>query len=288
MEMSASRLAAQTVRALPRKGLSRALGRLAASRAPQSVVDAAISAFVKAYDVDLSEVNIPPGGFRTFDDFFTRKLVAGARVVDPDPKALVSPADGRIEDLGKLTARAELRVKRQSYSAADLLGDPEAAALYEGGHYFIVYLAPRDYHRVHAPTCGGVQYVRYVPGTLFPVNRIGTDHIPQLFARNERLAIVQESVVHGIVTTIMVGAIGVGRIGLSFDDLQTNRGDAPGVRSYADSPIARDRGEELGVFHMGSTAIVMTPPASALDVVAEAGASIRMGEAMAIGGIDER
>lgn len=286
--MSASRLAAQTVRALPRKGLSRALGRLAASRAPQSVVDAAISAFVKAYDVDLSEVNIPPGGFRTFDDFFTRKLVAGARVVDPDPKALVSPADGRIEDLGKLTARAELRVKRQSYSAADLLGDPEAAALYEGGHYFIVYLAPRDYHRVHAPTCGGVQYVRYVPGTLFPVNRIGTDHIPQLFARNERLAIVQESVVHGIVTTIMVGAIGVGRIGLSFDDLQTNRGDAPGVRSYADSPIARDRGEELGVFHMGSTAIVMTPPASALDVVAEAGASIRMGEAMAIGGIDER
>ncbi|MCZ6807745.1 MAG: archaetidylserine decarboxylase [Deltaproteobacteria bacterium] len=286
--MSASRLAAQTVRALPRKGLSRALGRLAASRAPQSVVDVAISAFVKAYDVDLSEVNMPPGGFRTFDDFFTRKLVAGARVVDADPKALVSPADGRIEDLGKLTAGAELRVKRQSYSAADLLGDPEAAALYEGGYYFIVYLAPRDYHRVHAPTCGGVQYVRYVPGTLFPVNRIGTDHIPQLFARNERLAIVQESVVHGIVTTIMVGAIGVGRIGLSFDDLQTNRGDAPGVRSYADSPIARDRGEELGVFHMGSTAIVMTPPASALDVVAEAGASIRMGEAMAIGGIDER
>ena len=288
MEMSASRLAAQTVRALPRKGLSRALGRLAASRAPQSVVDAAISAFVKAYDVDLSEVDMPPGGFRTFDDFFTRKLVAGARVVDADPKALVSPADGRIEDLGKLTAGAELLVKRQSYSAADLLGDPEAAALYEGGYYFIVYLAPRDYHRVHAPTCGGVQYVRYVPGTLFPVNRIGTDHIPQLFARNERLAIVQESVVHGIVTTIMVGAIGVGRIGLSFDDLQTNRGDAPGVRSYADSPIARDRGEELGVFHMGSTAIVMTPPASALDVVAEAGASIRMGEAMAIGGIDER
>jgi len=86
----------------------------------------------------------------------------------------------------------------------------------------------------------------------------------------------------------MVGAIGVGRIGLSFDDVQTNRGDTPGLRSYADSPIPRDRGEELGVFHMGSTAIVMTPPACQLDVVVQAGASIRMGEVMAEGSIDER
>jgi phosphatidylserine decarboxylase len=252
------------------------------------VVDAAIAAFVRTYDVDMSEVDTPSGGFRTFDDFFTRRLLDGARVVDPDPTALVSPADGRIEDFGEITADGELTVKGQPYTAAALLGDSEAAAAYEGGHYFIVYLSPRDYHRVHAPTCGSVQYMRYVPGTLFPVNRIGTDFIPQLFARNERLAIVQEGVVHGIVTTIMVGAIGVGRIGLSFDDVQTNRGDTPGLRSYADSPIPLDRGDELGVFHMGSTAIVMTPPACKLDVVAQVGASIRLGEAMAMGSVDER
>jgi phosphatidylserine decarboxylase len=259
MGMSASRLAAQTVRVLPRKRL-----------------------------VDLSEVDMPPDGFRTFDEFFTRRLREGARVVDPDRRALVSPADGRLEDLGEITAEGELIVKGQPYTASALLGDPEAAAAYERGHYFIVYLSPRDYHRVHAPTCGSVQYMRYVPGTLFPVNRIGTDFIPQLFARNERLAIVQEGAIHGIVTTIMVGAIGVGRIGLSFDDVQTNRGDTPGLRSYAESPIPRDRGEELGVFHMGSTAIVMTPPECKLDVVVQAGASIQMGEVMAKGGIDER
>jgi phosphatidylserine decarboxylase len=252
------------------------------------VVDAAVAAFVRAYDVDLSEVDVPSGGFSTFDDFFTRRLREGARVVDPDPRALISPADGRIEDLGEITAKGELIVKGQPYTAEALLGDPEAATAYEGGHYFIVYLSPRDYHRVHAPTCGSVQCMRYVPGTLFPVNRIGTDFIPQLFARNERLAIVQEGVVHGIVTTIMVGAIGVGRIGLSFDDVQTNRGGTPGLRSYAHSPIPRDRGDELGVFHMGSTAIVMTPPGCKLDIVAQAGASIRMGEAMAKGGVDER
>ena len=143
-------------------------------------------------------------------------------------------------------------------------------------------------HRVHAPACGDVQYSRYVPGTLFPVNSIGIDHIPQLFARNERLAIVQESAVHGRVTTIMVGAIGVGRIGLSFDEVETNRGDVPGVRRYADSSVKRDRGEELGVFHMGSTAIVMTPPECRLEVFAEPGSAVRMGESIAKGSVDER
>ena len=268
MGRSASRLAAQTIRVLPRKRLSRALGRLTSVRAPRPVVDAAVRAFVGVYGVDLTEVDIPPGGFRTFDAFFTRRLRDGARTVDPDPRVLVSPADGRLEDLGQITASGELVVKGQAYTAADLIGDAKAAKSYEGGHYFVVYLSPRDYHRVHAPTCGRVQYVRYVPGTLFPVNRIGTDHISQLFARNERLAIVQESAVHGRVTTIMVGAIGVGRIGLSFDELETNRGHAPGVRTFVDAPIPRDRGEELGVFHMGSTAIVMTPPACRLDAPA--------------------
>jgi phosphatidylserine decarboxylase len=287
MGMSASRLAAQTVRALPRKRLSRALGRLAASKAPQPLVDAVVATFIRAYDVDLSEVEMPPGGFRTFDEFFIRRLQPGARKVDPNARALVSPADGRIEDLGEITPDGQLSVKGKLYTAGALLADEEAAKAYEGGQYFIVYLSPRDYHRVHAPTCGDVQAVRYVPGTLFPVNRIGTEFIPQLFARNERLAIVQESVVHGVVTTIMVGAIGVGRIGLSFDDVQTNRGDAPGLRTYA-MPIPRDRGDELGVFHMGSTAIVMTPPSCKLELVAQAGASIKMGEAMAIGGLDER
>ncbi|MGB5810446.1 MAG: archaetidylserine decarboxylase [Polyangiales bacterium] len=285
--MSASQLAAHTVRALPRKRLSRALGRLAAAKAPQSIVDMAVATFVRAYEVDLSEVDMPKDGFRTFDDFFTRRLVEGARPVDPDPLGIVSPADGRVEDLGPLRAGAELIVKGQPYTAADLLGDPEAARLYEGGHYFIVYLSPRDYHRVHAPTCGTVPYVRYIPGTLFPVNRIGTDHIPQLFARNERLAIVQESVVHGTVTTIMVGAIGVGRIGLSFDDLQTNQGDTPGVRRYTDVRVERDRGEELGVFHMGSTAIVMIPSGYPLDVDVAPGAMVRMGQRLALGGFVE-
>ena len=212
----------------------------------------------------------------------------GLAEIDPDRRALVSPADGRIEGFGRLTENAELVVKGMRYTAGDLLGDAQEAIGYQGGHYFVVYLSPMDYHRVHAPTSGSVQQVRYVPGTLFPVNRIGSQYIPQLLARNERIAILQESEVHGAVTTILVGAIGVGRIGLAFDELQTNSGYTVGTRSYADGPISIDRGDELGVFHLGSTVIVMMPPECTLDVNLKVGASIRMGQAIGTGGLNER
>ena len=286
MVMSPTRLAAQAVRALPRKHLSRLLGRAALLRRPTAVLDAAIAAYVHAYGVDMSEVEVPQGGFRTLDEFFTRRLEPGTRGIDPDRRALVSPADGRMEGFGRLTENAELVVKGMRYTARDLLGDAQEAIRYQGGHYFVVYLSPKDYHRVHAPTCGSVHHVRYVPGTLFPVNRIGSKYIPQLLARNERIAVVQQSDVHGAVTTILVGAIGVGRIGLAFDDLQTNSGYTIGKRSYADAPIPIDRGAELGVFHLGSTVIVMTPPECVLDIKLEVGASIRMGQAMGTGGLN--
>ena len=288
MSMSASRLAAEAIRLLPRKRMSQALGYLASVEAPRPVVDAAIKAFVSAYGVKLDEAEVPNGGFDTFDAFFTRRLQSGVRPIDPDPASLVSPADGRIEDLGRITASDELVIKGTRYTVPALLGDASDARGYEDGHYFVVYLSPRDYHRVHAPTCGSVQYLRYIPGTLFPVNRIGTQYIPQLFARNERVAIVQDSKAHGRVTTVMVGAIGVGRIGLSFDDLTTNSGYTAGKRSYAHSPIPRSRGDELGVFHLGSTAIVLVPAACRLEHSVTPGSLTRMGERLALGGVDER
>ena len=286
--MLAYRLAAQTLRLLPRKRISQALGRVAAARAPRSVVDAAISAFVRTYDVNLDEAEIPAEGFETFDAFFTRRLRPGVRPIDPDPEALLSPADGRLEDLGAISLDGELLVKGTRYTVAELLGDAKDAAAYEGGRYFVVYLSPRDYHRVHAPTCGSVQYVRYLPGTLFPVNRIGTQYVPQLFARNERLAIVQDSKIHGRVTTIMVGAIGVGRIGLSFDELQTNSGYAAGVRRYENASVVREAGDELGLFHLGSTAVVLTTAQCKLRVETELSVSVKMGEALARGRVHER
>ncbi len=283
MLLRPTRLAAEALRFIPRKRISRALGAAADVHAPRPLVGRAVDAFIRVYGVDLAEAVVPEGGFATFDDFFTRRLVPGARPVDPDPVAIVSPADGRVDDLGPIDLAATLTVKGKLYDVADLLSDAEAAAHYEGGTFFIVYLAPRDYHRVHAPVDGPVERVRYVPGTLFPVNSIGTEHVPRVFARNERVTIVQRSPRFGEITTVMVGAIGVGRIGLAFDELRTNVGAKPGVRSYGAAAPRLRKGDELGVFHLGSTAVVFVPPGQKLDFTIDRGAKVRMGEAVARG-----
>lgn len=283
MQLSPTRLAAEALRVLPRNRISRALGVAADVRGPRAVLDRSIETFCRVYGVDLSDALVPDAGYASFNEFFTRRLVPGARPIDTDPLSIVSPADGKLDDLGPIDVASTLTVKGKLYDLADLLVDASAAARYEGGTFFVVYLAPRHYHRVHAPVDGPVERIRYVPGTLFPVNSIGTEHVPRLFARNERISIVQRNPRYGEVTTIMVGAIGVGRIGLSFDDVRTNSGDAPGVREYgSDAPTLR-RGDELGVFNLGSTAVVLVGPHRDLSFAVERGRSIRVGERVAGG-----
>ena len=281
MAVSAARLAADSLRVLPRKRISRVLGRVADLGGPAPLVRQAVRTFVRVYGVDLAEAVIPDGGFASFQDFFTRRLREGARPVDPDPNVLVSPADGRIEAAGPIDPDAVLMVKGRPYTVRDLLADDADAARFRGGTFFIVYLSPRDYHRVHSPVTGRVRHARHVPGTLYPVNAIGLEHIPKLFARNERVATFLETERFGEVAVVLVGAMGVGRIGVSFDSLETNRGRAGGVRRYGDAAPSLTRGEELGVFHLGSTVIVFVDPDHPLHLRKAAGDRVRVGEAVA-------
>lgn len=281
--MLATRLAAETLRLLPRSRLSRALGRVAQAPAPRVLLDRAIELYVRAYGVDLSECETPDGGFRSFDDFFGRALRKGVRPVAGDRQTLVCPADGRIEELGRIDARSRLVAKGHEYEVGELLGDEREAAHLQGGTFAIVYLSPRDYHRVHAPVDGEVELVRHVPGTLYPVNRIGTEHVPRLFARNERVTVTQASAVFGRVATILVGAIGVGSVSLAFEPrVRSNTGTQSGTLRYEQNRTFLSRGEEIGAFHLGSTAIVLVPPPSrGMDELAAcAGDPARVGQAL--------
>ena len=279
---TASRVAAQVLRVLPRKQISSAMGRLADLTGPSPMVQAAIRTFVKAYDVNLDEAIVPPEGFESFDAFFTRELRPGARTVDMRAEVVVSPADGRVEDFGPVEASSRFLVKGKDYDVGELLGAPEEAARFSGGTFFIVYLSPRDYHRVHAPVDGRVRYARHVDGTLYPVNSIGLTHVPRLFAVNERVVTVQASR-FGDVATVMVGAIGVGRITTTFDPrIVTNRGQEAGLLDYHDQGPALARGGEIGRFHLGSTAIVFLGPNHRFRFEIEHGQHVRMGQALAV------
>jgi phosphatidylserine decarboxylase len=256
------------------------MGRLADLTGPTALVQRAIRGFVRVYDVQMDEAIVPADGFRSFDAFFTRALKPGARAVDQRPGVVVSPADGRVEDLGVIESRSRFHVKGYEYEVGELLGAAEEAELFRGGTFFIVYLSPRDYHRVHAPVDGRVKRARHVPGTLYPVNSIGLQHVPKLFARNERVVTVQSSP-FGAVATVMVGAIGVGRISVSYDArITTNRGPASGTFHYQERGPALARASELGRFHLGSTAIVLLGPDHRFRFEVEAGAQVRMGQAI--------
>lgn len=245
--------AAQLLRALPRVRLSRAVGRLCDRELPSPLAQPLFRVYCRAYGVNLEEAE-PCDGYPSFDAFFTRGLRTGARPVSAD--ALVSPADGRLSAVGRIDAGARLFVKGQAYEVGELTGDASDAARYTGGEFAVVYLAPGDYHRVHAPADGEVTLVRGIPGDLYPVNRIGELHVPGLFVRNSRVQIVLETRGLGRVSVVMVGAVIVGRITVSGIDANDV---PPGEHRFEPArPVAR--GDELGMFHLGSTVVLLLEP----------------------------
>lgn len=267
--------AAQLLRVLPRARITRAVGRLADARMHPRVSKAVVDFFVKAYAVDIDEAIRPHGGFQSFDAFFTRELRPGARPPCPNEDAVVSPADGRLDDLGPVEKNGRFQVKGRPYTAYGLLGDEAEARRYEGGQYFIVYLSPRDYHRVHAPVAGEVREIRSMPGDLFPVNSISELHVPSFLAINRRVAIPIDTPNIGRVTVVMVAAMIVGRITVGC---MPDERDVPIGTHKLDPPWRVLRDDELGVFRIGSTAVVfLEPGAPKLD---RSLGMVRYGEAL--------
>lgn len=268
--------AAQLIRALPRVRISETMGRLCDQPMPGVVSRAVTGVYSQAFRVNLAEAAERSRPYRNFDEFFTRPLRPGVRDVDSAP--LVSPADGRISALGLVDEAARIFVKGQPYSVAELVGDEVDARRYLGGSFVVVYLSPRDYHRVHSPVRGKVTLVRGIPGDLYPVNRIGEQHVPGLFVRNNRVAIAIDTGGElGRVTVVMVGAMIVGRISVS---VLPERAVPPGVHPI-DPAVSVERGAEIGKFHLGSTAVVLVEPGA--NVVSHPLGPVRYGASL-IGG----
>lgn len=284
MTAATTRTAAQLLRVLPRERITRLIGHVGAAQLPRPVLDRFLAVYQRAYRVDMDEAVVPPGGFRSFNDFFTRRVREGVHRVDAREDVVVSPADGRLDDAGPIDAGRRFVVKEQTYRVGELLGDDADAAHFEGGHYAVVYLSPRDYHRVHSPVDGRVTRVRHLPGTLFPVNDIGVRHVPNLLARNERVAVMIDAPAFGPVALVFVGAFVVGRIELAFEGpARPAHGGNVAERDYGDSGPTLARGSEVGSFLVGSTAVVLVGPQGAhawRRANDHASGPVRMGEAI--------
>lgn len=270
---------AQFLRVLPRARIGQALGRLADHRWSPPLGRAVVSVYSRVYDVRLDDC-VDSGGWSSFDAFFTRRLRDGVRTVDPDPHAITSPADGRIESMGPIDGQGTFTVKGRPYSVAELVGDEREAARFLGGAGFVVYLSPRDYHRVHAPVGGTIRRIRSMPGDYFPVNAIGVKHVANLFCRNRRVAIeIDADGQLGRVTVVMVVAMIVGRITTVGVDAR----DVPLGDHVFEPPLRVARGDEIGVFHLGSTAVVLAEKRAAGAWLVGEG-PVRYGQALLRGG----
>ena len=242
----------------PQKTLSRLIGRLAECENTW-VKDTFIQNFIKKYQVDMNEAIDPnPQSYKNFNAFFTRAIKPELRPIASDEKAIACPADGAISQLGDIEYGTLMQAKGHTYSLTSLLGgDAELSNSFIGGKFATVYLSPKDYHRVHMPIDGKLTKMIHIPGKLFSVNKVTAEQIPNVFARNERTVCIFETAV-GPMAVILVGAMIVASIETVWAGQVTPFNKNVVTWDYDKlNQVELKKGEEMGRFKLGSTAIVL-------------------------------
>jgi phosphatidylserine decarboxylase len=249
---------------IPKNLLSYWVGKIIHLQLPRPVRGWLIRSFAKIYRINTDEAEKPIGSYLSIGDFFTRKLKEGCRPIGSSE--YVHPADSKMTARGVIIGKQLVQAKGSTYSLGAFLRDP-LEDRWQKGYFITYYLCPTDYHRVHSPVDGIIKEVRYVPGNLWPVNAWSITNVRELFVKNERVVIEIETS-KGPVAVVLVGATNVGSIRLAFEpSLRTNHDHRREERKivYVE-PVKIRRGEELGMFCMGSTVIVVAT--SAWDSIA--------------------
>lgn len=223
-----------------RKWISRITGAFAQSRGSRIF----IKKFASTYGIAIHEAEKPIDQYRTLNEFFTRRLKAGIRSVNSSSTALVSPVDALITSCGLIKEGIILNVKGQDYSIAELLNDDEVSKKFNNGYYYVLYLSPTDYHRIHVPVDGIITKSVYSPGRVYPVNHFGLTNMRSVLSRNERLITYFESNSH-TVAAVKVGAMNVSSIHYVNERIVS-------------STEAVNKGDELAYFAFGSTVVLLT------------------------------
>jgi phosphatidylserine decarboxylase len=205
---------------------------------------AEIQKFINFHQLDMSEVLLPMEAFKNFNEFFYRQLKPDARPCSaPDnPKIIVSPADCRSVVFNRMDEATKIWVKGREFSIERLLGNayPEDAHRYKNGGLGIFRLAPQDYHRFHIPVDGVMGTPKTIEGEYYTVNPMAIRSALDVYGENVRVVIPIDSLEHGRVMVICVGAMMVGSTVIT-------RKPGENVK----------RAEELGYFKFGGSTILL-------------------------------
>ncbi len=248
---------------LPKNALSRLVGRLVHFELPQPFARLMVSVFAACYRINIQEAEKSLWEYKSIGELFTRKLKEGVRPLGS--AVVLHPADSVVAQAGGIKSGAIIQAKGKSYTPSELTGDPKDDQFFEGGAFVTYYLCPTDYHRVHASVSGRLTRAVHIPGDLWPVNQWSVENINKVFCVNERLIVDQETE-FGKVKTVFVGATNVGQISLTLDAKVSSNieGVVSGAREFNYTPgLDVKKGDELGIFHMGSTVVMLFPPTAA-------------------------
>ena len=219
--------------------------------------------------------------YESLNAFFTRALKPECRPFDENEKNWLCPVDGSVSQAQSIKQGRVFQAKGHDYSLLELLaGDKELESIFNGGLFATLYLSPRDYHRIHMPTTGTLKHMQYVPGRLFSVAPFTVNHIPGLFARNERCICYFETQ-QGPMAMILIGAINVSAIETVWHGLITGKAKKARRFDYHNENIILKRGEEMGRFNLGSTVIILATEQMKLDENMAAEAEIKLGQCLA-------
>ena len=247
------------MRLYPRKAGSYAVGALARVRLPERLRRPLLGRFAAALGANLDEAQKDLGAYVSFLDFFTRRLKPGARPQAPAvPGGINSPVDGLVIAEGRVKEGALLQAKGLEYRLDELLDGDPLASEFARARYTTLYLAPKDYHRIHVPLGGAVLAVGRVEGELWPVNAASTASTPRLYVRNRRAYWIARGAreAEGLAAAVvMVAATHVGGVVVDPRWLGGRVLPRRGRLEVAKLPCAS--GDDLGVFELGSTVVVL-------------------------------
>jgi phosphatidylserine decarboxylase len=205
---------------------------------------AEIPSFIAFHQLDMSEVLLRTSEFKSFNEFFYRALKPGARPCSApdDPRVITSPADCRTVVFNTMEQAQSIWVKGREFTLQRLLGDayPEDVSRYHGGSLGIFRLAPQDYHRFHIPVDGVMGEPKQIDGEYYTVNPMAIRSALDVYGENVRVCVPIDSVAHGRVMVICVGAMMVGSTVITRK---------PGEEVH--------RSEELGYFKFGGSTILL-------------------------------
>lgn len=199
-----------------------------------------IDPFISKHKIKIADFVIPVGGFKSFNDFFTRKLKPGVRIVDENPNIVVSPADSKVLAFQNITDDVCFFIKSSTFNLSLLIGDRKLASEYKNGTLFLFRLAPHDYHRYHFPFDSVPLRHKMIHGRYESVNPI-TYKVGLLpLHENERHLIILKTREFGDVLFVTVGAMLVGKI----------------IETYTPNQLY-SKSAEMGYFAFGGSSIVM-------------------------------